>query len=305
MDDPHEADSPSAEEEAQHEAEASQPPAEAVTSIPPFVMPDLTQSWSRAIASITSIPPFVMPDLTQSWSRAIASIAPSLEGLAEGLDAHRRRLLPLNLHSVDFSVEDLRRLADEGIVLWSVPRPEIAQRLIDAPTYGARREVLGRRGQAILEDCRSIAAHAAAGPYAPHARELEKAIAAGQAGYVGPAISHLASVIDTIMRNEIEESSRLRLVRHPKAQHPMDHFTELPAQSAMVFRPIWFAYRKMETEEQRTLSTSFARHGVAHDVTGRQALSFRNFVQAAMLSAALLDYLSWWSGTKTNNINSE
>ena len=83
----------------------------------------------------------------------------------------------------------------------------------------------------------------------------------------------------------------------------MEHFDELTLQLAMVFRPIWFAYRPMYTREQQARSTSFARHAVAHAVTGPRILSFRNFVQAAMLATALLNFLSWWSESEANGIS--
>ncbi|MFC7876884.1 hypothetical protein, partial [Isoptericola sp. NPDC057391] len=218
-----------------------------------------------------------------------------LDGFKEMVERRRRQLLPQNLHDVDVTVADLSRLADEGITLWAIPNPKIVQQLVAAPTYGARREVLGRRGRVIIDDCAQVAAYAVGGRYAPLARELEQAISAERAGFVGPALSHVASILDTLMRDEIE--SRADIVRHKptKKQPVMDHFDELDLGTAMVFRPIWFAYRPMYTREERARSTSFARHAVAHGVTGTRVVSFRNFVQATMLAAALISFLSWWT----------
>ncbi|MCK9795247.1 hypothetical protein M1843_15965, partial [Isoptericola sp. 4D.3] len=213
------------------------------------------------------------------------------------LEKRRRQLLPSNLRGVDVTVEDLSRLANEGVTLWAVPRRQTAQQLIAAPNSGARREVLGRRGRAIIDDCQEVAAYAAGGPHAASARELEDAIAAERDGYLGPALSHIGGLLDSLMRDAIENKLRVRLVGHKSSnnQPVMDHFDELDLRKAMVFRPIWFAYRQMNTPDERALSTSFARHGVAHVVTGARVISFRNFVQAAMLAAALISFLSWWS----------
>ena len=227
------------------------------------------------------------------------SIVEAIESLDQSLETSR---LPPNLAGVDLNIEDLSRLADEGIVLWAVPDPETARQFLAASTTGERRVVLSRRSTAILEECESVAAYGAGGPYAQHARVLEQAIAAGRQGFVGPALSHLASVLDTMMWTELEKTSRVQLVRHrpTKDEAVLNHFEELMLQHAMIFRPIWFAYRPMHTTSERALSSSFARHAVAHGVTGRNVISFRNFVQASMLAAALLNFLSWWSDSNTN-----
>ena len=227
----------------------------------------------------------------------LAKSAEWFTDLAELVEKQRRRLLPPNLHNLNVTVADLSRLANEGITLWAVPNPQTTEQFLAAPTYGARREILGKRGRAIIDDCQMSAAYAAGGPYAASARELESAIAAAWAGFVGPALSHIASILDTLMHDALEYSSRVHLVRHKpsKNQSVMDHFDELDLQTAMVFRPIWFAYRPMHTREERARSTSFARHAVAHGITGPRVLSFRNFVQAAMLATALINFLSWWA----------
>jgi hypothetical protein len=105
---------------------------------------------------------------------------------------------------------------------------------------------------------------------------------------MGPALSHIASTLDTLMRSALVKSDRADLVRHrpTKTSAVMDHFDALELRLAMVFRPIWFAYRPYETPAQRAVSHSFARHAVAHVFTARQVVSHRNVVQAAMLTAA-------------------
>ena len=233
---------------------------------------------------------FDIDSLLQSTQKRFAE-------LQHAIERRRRQLLPTNLHDLaGVTVTNLSRLADEGITLWHVPSPRTAQRLLDAPTYAARREILGRHGNGILRECRTAAANTVGGPYAAPARELETAIAAAQAGHVRPAISHIANVLDTLLRDAFESTERADLVRHKatKKQFVMDHFDDLDLRAAMVLRPIWFAYRPMYTREDRARSTSFARHAVAHGMTNPRVLSFRNLVQAAMLAAALVNYLTWW-----------
>lgn len=269
--------------------------AQAQRTIDTTLAPMLTQYADIAAQAQRTITAALAPN-TAEWANRLALL----------LETSRHKLWPPNLQDVDFTLEGLSQLADEGIVLWAVPDPETARQFLRARTAGARRTILSRRRGPILDQCGATAAYAAGGRFAPHARELEQAIAAGRKGFVGPALSHLASVLDTMLQTELEKDSRVQLVRHQSTRvSAMNHFEELALQHAMVFRPIWFAYRPMRTNAERAVSTSFSRHAVAHRVTERNVISDRNFVQASMLAAALLNFLSWWSENAANGISFE
>lgn len=224
-------------------------------------------------------------DLGRVWSRA-----------AEQALAEFRGSLPPNLRDAeDVDFLPLITLADEGITLWAVPRARVADRLLRAPTPQARRRVLGSAFDEILEDCAGVAAAGAAGPFPDLARLVEQAVRVTRSGEFAAGQALAASVLDTLMREAIEDGDRKRLVAHKRSERsqvtPMDHFDDLELAWAMVLRPMWFAYRPQETAEQRAVSTTFARHGTAHNIRGRQ-VSKRNAAQAVMLAAALLDLLS-------------
>jgi hypothetical protein len=224
-------------------------------------------------------------DAAKGWSR-----------LADEALAEFRRSLPPNLHAfedVEFSA--IETLAGEGITVWAVPRARVAQRLLRAPTSQARRRILADAADDILDDCATIATTAAAGPFPDLARLLEQAIRVTRSREYGAGQALAASILDTLMQVALDDADRKRLVQHKRKATSqvtvMDHFDELEIAAAMVLRPIWFAYRPQETVEQRAASTTFARHGTAHHIRGRQ-VSKRNAVQAVMLVAALLDLLA-------------
>lgn len=224
-------------------------------------------------------------DALEWWSR-----------LADQELAEFRRSLPPNLRGVeDVEFSAIATLAGEGITVWAVPRARVAQRLLHAPTSQARRRILGDAAADILDDCATIATTAAAGPFPDLAQLLEQVIRVTRSGEHGAGQALAASILDTLMQLAFDEGDRVRLVQHKRKATsevtPMDHFDELEIGAAMVLRPIWFAYRPQTTPEQRAVSTTFARHGTAHHIRGRQ-VSKRNAVQATMLAAALLDFLS-------------
>ncbi|NCT92715.1 hypothetical protein GXB85_17415 [Cellulomonas sp. APG4] len=186
--------------------------------------------------------------------------------LHRSLEQHRRNVLPPNLVGLDHvDVDALRRLADEGITLWAVPRASIARQLLDAPTSQARRRVLGDRSQQIVDDCETVSQWAIAGPYAGEARLLQRALHAVRDGHVESGQALLANVLDSTRQRYTEGNPlRSRLTNHLDRNQLMDHFSDLHAADAMVWRPVWFAYRPQVTPAQRAASPAFARHAVAH-----------------------------------------
>ncbi|MEN0072409.1 MAG: hypothetical protein AAGC63_15630, partial [Propionicimonas sp.] len=214
--------------------------------------------------------------------------------MGEIASSWRRRAFPPNVVDLpELRVDALIALGDEGITVWTVPRPAIAARLLRAGSPQERRRVLGQAWSSILDDCAGEAAKAAGGPHAALARLLEQAIHAVQAGHTAAGQALAASVLDTLMRTAFVDEYRSDLTRHPRNPNAkvMDHYDELTIGEAMVLRPIWFAYRPQETPAQRASSSAFARHATAHHLHDRQ-LSRRNAVQAIMLATALLAFMA-------------
>ncbi|RMI13238.1 hypothetical protein [Cellulomonas triticagri] len=232
--------------------------------------------------------------LARVVSAALPTVKETLAGLQEIAESWRRRSFPPNVVDLpELRMDALVALSDEGITVWTVPRPAIAARLLSADSPQARRRVLGQSWRPILKDCADEAAKAVASDHVDLARLLEQAIRAVQAGHTAAGQALAASVLDALLSTTFVESYRRDLVRHPRGNPKakvMNHFDELTIGEAMVLRPIWFAYRPQDTHEQRAASSAFARHATAHHIHGRQ-VSRRNAVQAIMLGTALLSYI--------------
>lgn len=212
--------------------------------------------------------------------------------LASDLERHRASALSPNLARLrELTAGDVRRLAEEGLTLWAVPRASIACRLIGAATPTARRRVLGDQWQPILDDCATVVAIASGGPYGSEVRSLEQAIHAVRDGHVAAGQALVATVLDSTRVKFASRHTQFgRLTNHHHAR-AMDHFAELSLADAMVWAPIHFAYRPQRTPAERAAHCGFARHATAHTVSFRQ-MNRRNAVQGAMLAASLIDFAS-------------
>lgn len=79
-----------------------------------------------------------------------------LKALGPTLAQLRRSFYPSNLRAIqDLAFEDVEKVVmADGIALYGVPRTSIAEALIGAESAAKRREIIGRRWNAISMDCR-------------------------------------------------------------------------------------------------------------------------------------------------------
>lgn len=280
-----------------------------------FLPPGGSLAWTHTISQ--SFPPpggslaWLGPDVSagllgglfgsalspNSWSAITAAAANNLvegqAGIWARLASLPSHILPPNLQAVeDLRVSDLQPLADEGLAVWAVPSTPIVERFLAADDRAARRVVLGRYWRTILEDCSAAASRASSGPYAAQANFLEQAIGALLAGHTAAAQALAASTLDTVLAFALTPTRRTSLVTHSQKK-AIDHFDDLSVREALVFRPIWQAYRPQNKPSDRAGTTTFSRHGMAHHLTARQ-VNRRNAVQGVMLVTALLDYVTFW-----------
>lgn len=97
---------------------------------------------------------------TSAWTRALqtALTGPAIADLARAAAAAGRlwaERWPENLARLAFDPVRVEHVAEDGIPLWRVPRPEVARALLAAETTVDRRAVLAEHGPQILADCRS------------------------------------------------------------------------------------------------------------------------------------------------------
>lgn len=209
------------------------------------------------------------------WQELVKTVA--------GLRLH---LFPPNLAPIeDLKLEDLSKLAGEGITVWSVPRTKIAIDLLHAPTRQARRAILGQRWMTILADCAAAAEKQVGGIYGDQARLVQLAIAAARGGHVEAAQALASNALETVLQMAYPKPTRVELTSHKNGRP--DALDDLGVAESLVMEAIWVAYRPYHTPAERAALVGFSRHATTH-VAGRPQLNRRNMVQVVMLASALI-----------------
>lgn len=113
-------------------------------------------------------------------------------------------LLPPNLRSASgeikrSAVSDFVR--EEGIPLYLVPCAVIGVELLTAKDHAARRAVLGRRFETLLDDCQGVINTCSDPTWANQVPFLPDGIASARAGFTGPAQELFASVLDMLVQS--------------------------------------------------------------------------------------------------------
>lgn len=225
---------------------------------------------------------------------------PDLRGLLEALDL---RVIPDNLDELGIDEGDLERVSEvlhDGIPLFWVPRARIAARLIAAPTFAARRAVIGHELSAITEDCQEILDLASNSDYVYEADRLREA--ADLIGTHPAAAQALATTtLDSLMyRIARAKDVVFTLVTSPGGRGKSGHEEETRAQlqhdlgkrgslALAPVRPIYQQFRPRGGEIPRALN----KHASFHRVHPFQ-YSRRNAAISLMLGSSVLLYMSRW-----------
>ncbi|WP_141711374.1 hypothetical protein [Jiangella alba] len=201
-----------------------------------------------------------------------------------------RAAYPPNLRSIeDLGLAELEQvILVEGIPLYAIPRPEIAEQLVRAVSAAKRREILGRRWRAIVADCRGHLGSCRSGPVQTHVRFAERALDATESGHHETAQALAANLLDTILGTHLAED-RAGLLPSKKVTTP-ERYDKLAVREWLAFSPIWAAYQSYFADRGDPVPRTFNRHATAHSV-GTLQFSRRNAVQALMLVCSLLGYL--------------
>ena len=219
-------------------------------------------------------------DLLARITQGIELKLPTVDfsSLLEALD----RWIPANLRRVD----DLDAVAaislDEGIPLSWVPRTEIVNDLLEARRAEDRQAILDKRRDDILDDC-ELALAALTGEWADQCRS---AISAMRLELHGPAQSHAANIIDSVVLALHGNFGR----DHAK-ERATAGFDDLPLQLAaenLTLRPLFRAFTSWWPNSGVTPPDHFARHPTAHAVGHDGVFAPRSALVAVMLAASLV-----------------
>jgi hypothetical protein len=212
---------------------------------------------------------------TQEWLKSLRAI--DVQRILESLD----RWLPDNLRGVD-DLEAAARIAlDEGVPLSSVPRTSIVVSLVEAATSEDRLALLDAHRDDIIDDCVDAVTEI------PHqwARECEESIRALRVSLNGPAQSHAAGIIDSIVLCTL--GSNGRETAKQRATEDWEDLAFRVAGESLALRPL---YRALVTWFPNTGTPPpdyFARHATAHAVGEPGLFHARHALIAVMLAVSL------------------
>lgn len=215
-----------------------------------------------------------------NWLRSIPPVLESLRG----------RFFPTNLQDIEqLSLEDIEQVVMlDGIALYEVPRAEIAEKLVRAPSSSARRDILGRNWREIVADCRTILESCKSAEVVQMIRFVTDAIDALEGGNATSAQSLAGSLADTLLRRYLPKTKPL-IVPGRKTKNA-DAYLDFSVRKYIALAPIWQAYQGYYPDNGDRVPRTFNRHATAHTV-GSQQYSRRNAVQGLMLVCGVLKFI--------------
>lgn len=149
---------------------------------------------------------------------------------------------------------------DEGLPLSWVPRGETVVLLAEADSAATRHEILTARRDDILDDCETVLS-----PITHEwATQCRSAIKSLRLGLFGPAQSHAANIVDSIVMALGSNNQRKDAVE--LAQRDPDSISLVAAGMFLALRPLAHAYVQWHPGTDDPLPTHFARHPTAHAV---------------------------------------
>lgn len=213
-----------------------------------------------------------------------------LANIGPRLASFKFNIYPPNLQDVaGLRIEKVEAVVMlDGIAVYGVPRKEIAEKLIRATSTAARRDILGRRGKAIVADCRAALEGCSSSSVAAYVSFAVSALDAWDTGNHQAAQALTASVLDTVVNGYFgKQRYSLTPNRKTTTASEYDRFT---VREFIAFAPLWQAYQKYKAEDGDPVPRTFSRHASVHGVSSRQ-FSKRNAVQGLLFVSSLLLFL--------------
>jgi hypothetical protein len=265
-----------------------------------------TQRWAQTIAAsidlsalrranealVSSAAFAAFRQAQKSWAEAVAlqvdftALADKLTIALPRMEIGRwleilQRWIPANLREVG-SLDAIAQLSlDEGLPLSWVPRQEIVGALLAAKGADERRAILDDRLADILDDCEA----ALVDTKHEWARQCRAAISALRAGYDGPAQSHGANIIDSIVLRLMGRNGREYAKK--RAEEGLDDLPLQLAAESLTLRPLFRAFTTWWPTSGDVPPDHFARHATAHAIGHEGLFERRHALIAVMLATSL------------------
>jgi hypothetical protein len=228
-------------------------------------------------------PPFEV--LSRSFSE-IADIASVFAQLADEM----RWFVPNWPENLD--VERTWRVADEGIPVAFVPRPEIVAELVDAETHEDRLNLLLRSKAAIVSDCRTALEPAWDEPWpvpesiAMLSPLLQEAIDTLEADHAAAACALAVVIVDSLLRRT-EGDLQYQSLRRRSRKNAMDAAAALnQLRVELAWRPMHSLLEEWNPRSGNPQPTMPSRHVVIH-WPDPEHLSKQNAIVTVMAATSL------------------
>lgn len=264
----------------------------------PVINSDTLKLIGQSQSNFNAIAAQLVRSIDFGWTDQFAQIAKQwadrqnewLRAITPALAKVLASFFPSNLQGIEgLRLEDVQQVVMlDGIALYEIPRAEIVEKLINASSSSARREILGRKWQQIAADCRVLLESCQSSEVAPMIRFGMDAIDALEAGNTTAAQSLVSSLLDTILRKYLPKTKPL-LVPSKKTKNA-DAYDSFSVRRYIALAPIWQAYQSYYPDNGDRVPRTFSRHATAHTV-GALQYSRRNAVQGLMLVCGLLKFL--------------
>lgn len=211
----------------------------------------------------------------------ITTLGPALERL-------KLSFYPSNLRAIEgLRWEDVESVVMvDGIALYGVPRTSIAEALIRADRAAKRRDILGRRWQAISADCRAAVEGRETRAVASYVPIALKALDALDAGHTEAAQALAGALLDSMV-NSYFGKDRYLYTPDKRGKRTNEAYDEFTAHEYIALAPIWQAWQKFFPDEGLPVPNTFSRNATAHTVSTKQ-YSRRNAVQSLMIVSGLI-----------------
>lgn len=215
-----------------------------------------------------------------------------LKTLGPTLERLRASFYPPNLRDIEnLEFEDVEKVVmADSIALYGVPRAAIAEALIRAGSATKRREILGRRWQAISADCRSALDGCDSESVAGYVSFGLAALNALDNGHAEAAQALAGSLIDSLLSSYFGKE-RTNYTPDRKGKRTTKAYEEFTVRQFVAFAPVWQTYQQFWVDDGDKIPTTFSRNATAHTVSPRQ-YNRRNAVQALLFATSLVYFFN-------------
>lgn len=209
-------------------------------------------------------------------------------------DSGRRLALaffPANLRAIGgvetIGIAKVRRIVvEEGLPLYMVPGPEIAELLLRAENEEARRVILADRCGQILADCREAIEDVDSEDLSGDRAMVLSALAALEGGHHEAAQALTGSIVESLVWDYFEGDAKNRR-RYLQGEQFPEAYKELGMHEFIALAPLWRAFQTFSRSKGDPVPATFSRHGSAHTISPEQFTKV-NAVQGIMLASSLL-----------------